>query len=210
LENKLPKFFRHVTVIRDFFEVDMKFQFLHALNFGLALVGGVIFGNIALNSATGAGSVFQNGRIVAPNNERIVPKETPRQNYLIAASPQLDNLLYNFSFKYSNTVRYYKVTSPDHYAAYYLAWLEFNNVVETSSISSPVFSPAAGWIYTAILKGGGNANVREYGSSPQTEPTIDVLNHYTRTLNGQVFSLVKEVKFPYKEPLFCPVSTTGC
>ncbi|NCJ08601.1 hypothetical protein GS597_19220 [Synechococcales cyanobacterium C] len=188
----------------------MKFQFSRSFNFGVTLVSGIVFGNATIALALGTGSSLLNGGIIKPSNERLAPDERFKQNYLIAASPQLDNLLYNFSFKYSNTIRYYKVTSPDHYAAYTLAWLEFSNVAESSSIAPPVFTPTAGWIYTAKLKGGGNANLREYGSSPQTEPTIDLLNHYTRTLGGQVFSLVKEVKFPYKKPLFCPVSTTGC
>ena len=62
----------------------------------------------------------------------------------------------------------------------------------------------------ANLKGGGTANLREYGSSIQTEPTVDILNHYTATLNGQTFSQVREVKFPYIKSLFCPASTTSC
>jgi hypothetical protein len=186
----------------------MKFQFPRAFDFGVVLVSGIVFGNATISLAVATG--FLNRAIIQPSKESLAPREKFDRNHLIAASPQLDNLLYNFSFKYSNIVCYYKVPSPDHYAAYTLAWLEFSNVAEASSIVPPVFTPTAGWIYTAKLKGGGNVNLREYGSSPQTEPTIDLLNHYTRTLGGQVFSLVKEVKFPYKKPLFCPVSATGC
>ncbi|OKH20026.1 hypothetical protein [[Limnothrix rosea] IAM M-220] len=177
----------------------MKFNFKHTLAFGTALLTGLLFGNIAAGVAKNENFSFPIYEIEAPDG-----------SYLIAASTQLDNLLYNFTFRYNNTVRYYKIPSPDHYAAYTLAWLEFSNIAQVSTISPPIYSPSAGFIYTARLKGVGTTNLREYGSSPQTEPTIDILNHYTRTLNGQTFDQVREVKFPYTKPLFCPVSTTSC
>ncbi|PIG93823.1 hypothetical protein [Gloeocapsopsis sp. IPPAS B-1203] len=79
-----------------------------------------------------------------------------------------------------------------------------------NSLPAPRWSTTAGWIYTANLIGGGTSNVREYGRSTPIMPTIDLFNHNTPASNGQSFSQVNEVKFPYRAPRACPVSTTSC
>ncbi len=187
----------------------MKIRFSSALAFIYASVVGIFFGNVAISSVGNKTFVSSNSNVV----DKSVPVSDFKvldDSYLIAASTQLNNLLYNSTYRYNNTVRYYKITAPDHSAAYATAWYEFNNIIDIPSLKPPAYTTIAGWVYTGNLKGGGTANLREYGSSIQTEPTIDILNHYTATLNGQTFSQVREVKFPYIKPLVCPASTTSC
>lgn len=126
----------------------------------------------------------------------------------IAASTQLSNLLYNMTVRFNGNVRYYKFTAADYDQAYTYSWSEFVNIVDTNTIA-PLWSPSAGAIYTANLKGGGTANNRQYGSTIPLTPTIDLLRHNTPPLNGQPFAQVNEVKFPYTKP-FCAAATTSC
>lgn len=165
----------------------MKIRFSSAFAFVHALVVGIFFGNVAISSV--------GNKTFVSSNSNVVDKSVPIPDFkvlddssLIAASTQLNNLLYNFTYRYNSTVRYYKIPAPDHSAAYSTAWYEFNNIIDPSSVRPPAYTTIAGWVYTANLKGGGTANLREYGSSIQTEPTINILNHYTATLNGQTFS----------------------
>lgn len=116
----------------------------------------------------------------------------------------------NGFYRVTSLARYYTVESPSYDAAYYIAWQEFNYIIDPNSLQAPRWSTTAGWIYTANLIGGGTSNVREYGRSTPIMPTIDLFNHNTPPLNGQSFSQVNEVKFPYRGSRACPVSTTSC
>lgn len=134
----------------------------------------------------------------------------PDRQFLIAASPQLNNLLYNLTYKVTSIARYYTIQSENYDQAYYVAWAEFYKIVNSDTIGNPSWSASAGWIYTGNLLGGGTSNLRQYGSSTPIMPTIDIFNHNTAPLGGQTFAQVREVKFPYKASLFCPVSTSPC
>lgn len=136
-------------------------------------------------------------------------KTNTRERILIAASPQLNNLLYNLSYRVTSIARYYSVPARDFDQAYYIAYQEFYKIIDPNTIGSPIWSNTAGWIYTASLRGGGTSNLRQYGASIPLMPTIDILNHNTPSFAGQTFSQVREVKFPYNAPLYCPASTTS-
>lgn len=134
----------------------------------------------------------------------------PDGQFLIAASPQLNNLLYNLTYKVTSIARYYTIQSENYDQAYYVAWAEFYKIVNSDTIGNPLWSTSAGWVYTGNLRGGGTSNLRQYGSSIPVMPTIDIFNHNTAPLGGQTFVQVREVKFPYKAPLFCPISSSPC
>jgi hypothetical protein len=131
-------------------------------------------------------------------------KENP---LLLAASPQLSNLLYNMSISATGIAREYKIVGRDYTQAYFLAYGEFYKIVGTNPVASR-WTNTTGAIYTANLIGGGTANLRDYGASLPLKPTIDIQNHNTPSLGGQSFSQIREVKFPYAtQNNFCTVST---
>lgn len=127
---------------------------------------------------------------------------------MIAASTQLNNLLYNKSYRVTSIARYYYYDATSYSAAYWIAYAEFDDITQPGTLSGPRYTNSAGNIYTADLKGGGTSNLRDYGSSVPLRPTIDVYNHNTRPLGSQPFSQVREVKFPYKNNQICPISTS--
>ncbi|MDY7014289.1 MAG: hypothetical protein SVX43_11955 [Cyanobacteriota bacterium] len=175
----------------------MKLKLSSTIAFGAALIAGIFVGSTTLGVASEAKKLLSSeiaaSTIPAPQSQPGILNKP----YLIAASPQLNNLLYNFTYRVTSIARYYVVTSPDYDAAYSQGWTEFYNIIEPNSLQPPRWSLTAGWIYTANLKGGGSSNLREYGASLPLRPTIDLFNHNTPPLNGQPFSQVREVKFPY-------------
>jgi len=188
----------------------MKFRLSSAFAFGSALIVGIFVGEATVGAVSEARKFLSNEIATSSNSTPQLEPEVLDEPYLIAASAQLNNLLYNLTYRVTSIARYYKFTYPNYDAAYYQAWLEFNNIVDPNSLQEPRWSTSAGWIYTANLIGGGTSNIREYGSSLPIMSTIDLFNHNTPPLGSQTFSQVQEVKFPYDGPRACPVSTTTC
>jgi hypothetical protein len=134
-------------------------------------------------------------------------KAKESKSFLIAASSQLNNLLYNLTYSVTSIARYYRVQGENYEDAYFKAYLTFYNIIGNNS-PSYTWTTQAGAIYTANLIGGGTTNLRDYGSSVPLMPTIDILNHNTPPLGSQPFSQVREIKFPYKtQNNYCPAST---
>lgn len=115
---------------------------------------------------------------------------TKPETLLIASSYELDQLFNWAVFSTFPTVKE-KRGYADYTQAYRSAWWWFVYIT-TEPIRGPRYTINAGWIYDADLKGGGTANIREYGSSG-LYPTIDTLNHGTIGINA----FVREVKFKY-------------
>jgi hypothetical protein len=185
----------------------IQFSFRSAFSFGAALIVGLFNGSESISPASGV--AFSPNKAVI-NNQPQLGIETQNKPFLLAASTQLNNLLYNKTYRVTSIARYYTLQSPSYDAAYYVAWQEFNNIISLSSLQEPRWSTTAGWVYTANLIGGGTANIREYGASSPIMPTIDIIGHNTQPLNGQSFSQVREIKFPYSGSRSCPVSTSSC
>ncbi len=115
---------------------------------------------------------------------------TKPDTLLIASSYELDQL-FNWAVFSSFPIVKEKQGYANYDHAYTSAWWWFNYIT-TGPLRGPRFTIYAGWIYDADLKGGGTANIREYGSSGLW-PTIDTLNHGTFGINA----FVREVKFKY-------------
>jgi hypothetical protein len=145
------------------------------------------------------------------NNQTVVIEslsaERKKNPFLLAASTQLSNLLYNMSISATGIAREYKIVGKDYTQAYFLAYGEFYNIVGTNPVASR-WTNTTGAIYTGNLIGGGTANLKDYGASLPLKPTIDIQNHNTPSLGAQSFSQIREVKFPYAtQNNFCNVST---
>lgn len=166
---------------------------------------------------SGASPAFAKARFIAYssttssiNNPSKPWNSKPSNNgFLIAASPQLDNLLYNMTYRVTSIARYYKYKAQNFDQAYTFAWSEFYKIIDPNSLSDPIWTNSAGWIYAARLKGGGSASIREYGSSTPLMPTIDIQYHYTAPLGSQTFYQIREVKFPFYGNDYCPASTSS-
>ncbi len=174
----------------------MKKYILLLVTAALVLPG---LGNL-LNSKTAQALVPQG----TANAGLINSIETDSSEVLIAASPQLNNFLYNYTLRTTNNqVRNYKVQLPDYSTAYFTAQGNFNNLTDSSTYR--LIPGTNGLFPSASLIGGGSANLRNSGNySPW--PTIDLYNHNTAALNGQSFSQVREVKFLYRSNM-CSVSS---
>ena len=91
----------------------MKIRFSSAFAFVYASIVGIFFGNTAISSVGNKTFVSSNSNVL----DKSVPISDFKvldNSYLIAASTQLNNLLYNSTYRYNSTVRYYKITAPDH------------------------------------------------------------------------------------------------
>lgn len=140
--------------------------------------------------------------VSAEENNSFMHSLNPSNGILIARSDQLDNLLYNYTLSTGNNqVRNYRRTLSDYATAYLTAQIHYNLV------TIPSTEQIIGYGFPKRdLIGGGTSNLRPKGSySPS--PTIDVYNHYTYTLGGQVYSQVREIKFNFSPSKSCPVST---
>jgi hypothetical protein len=119
---------------------------------------------------------------------------------LIAASPQLNDILYNYTVQSptSTQVRHYSIRAYGYSDAYSTAWYVFNLIVVPSSVQFATYTPTAGHIYTGILIGGGTANIRERGTSGPF-PTLDILQHNTPPHPSTRVNMaqVREIKFMY-------------
>jgi len=125
----------------------MKIRFSSAFAFVSASVVGIFFGNVAISSVGNKTFVYSNSNVV----DKSVPISDFKvldDSYLIAASTQLNNLLFNSTYRYNSPVRYYKITAPDYSAAYTTPWSEFNNIIDTYSLKPPAYTTLAGWVYT--------------------------------------------------------------
>lgn len=82
----------------------MKIRFSSAFAFVYASVVGIFFGNVAISSVGNKTFVSRNSNVV----DKSVPISDFKGldgSYLIAASTQLNNLLFNSTYRYNSTVR---------------------------------------------------------------------------------------------------------
>lgn len=178
----------------------MKFMFRCLTALGSSILISVISsGNAPVKATFQSEELSKKSQSVSGVSESEFSLDHSRKLQIIATSPELNNLLYNLTYKVTGIARYYKTSGYDWVAAYDLAWWQFSKISDNWTIVGGFWSPTAGYYYTSALKGGGTSSLREYGVSVPPMPTIEIKNHKTLPLNGQDFSVIKEVKFPYTQ-----------
>lgn len=187
--------------------MNTKFFFRSTISFCAAVIIGLVSGVGFIDTAPGIALSFD--RSVATSQLPKLEATTYNKLPQLTASSQLNNLLYNKTIRSTSFVRLFSVPAQTYWAAYYVGWDEYNRIIDKNTLSPAVNSPTAGWLYIANLIGGGRGSYRQFSSSRPIMPTIEIFEHYTPPLNGQSFSQVKEIKFPYLDQNSCPVASTS-